>query len=106
MQLRPRRRLWLDYAIEQALEVSLKRGDRGAQLVRHIANQLAAASLGCLECAGHIVECRGQVAQFVIPASGHALRVVSVSESSARGHQPSYGVDDATGHKNAGRDGG
>src|SRR5713101_4678300 len=31
---------WLDHSVEQAFEVAFERGDRGAQFVRHIANDL------------------------------------------------------------------
>jgi len=44
----------LDHAVQQPLKIAFERGDRRAQLVRDIANQVAAPALGCLERTGHV----------------------------------------------------
>ena len=52
-------------AVDQVLEHGLQRGDRRAQLVRHVGDEVAAHAVGLGQLGGHLVERPGELADLV-----------------------------------------
>ena len=72
-------------AVDEVLQHRLQRGDRRAQLVRDVRDQLPALLVGGGEIGGHLVERDGELAHLVARRGPHPPRVV------APGHRPGRG---------------
>ena len=57
-------------AVDEVLEHRLQRGDRRAQLVRHVGDEVAAHAVGLGELGGHLVERAGELADLVARGRG------------------------------------
>ena len=64
-------------AVDEVLEHGLQRGDRRAQLVAHVGDEVAAQPIGLGELGRHLVERAGERADLVVRGGGDALREVA-----------------------------
>ena len=73
-----------DDAVAQRLEVALQVGQRRAQLVRRVGDEVAPHRLLALEAGGHLVERVGQAGQLLRAFARDAGRVVAVGDPPGR----------------------
>jgi hypothetical protein len=77
-----------------SLEVALQGGDRRAQLVRDIADELAPSPLRLLESAGHGVEALRHISKLVVTRDGYTFGIVAVGDTPAGDRQaPQWAAD-------------
>jgi hypothetical protein len=74
-----------DHPIAQRLEVALQVGQRGAQLVGRVGDEIAPHHLLALQAGGHLVERIGEAGDLLRPFSGDARRVVAVGDPAGGG---------------------
>ena len=61
-------------AVDEVLEHGLQRGDRRAQLVAHVGDEVAAQAVGLGQLGRHLVERAGERADLVVRDGGDAVR--------------------------------
>jgi hypothetical protein len=86
-----------EHAVDQAFHVPFDTGQRCAQFVDNVAEELAAHCFGLLQTHGHLIETHRQSVQFVgrrRVCHAHALVVVTVGNASAGEHHRAHRRDD------------
>ena len=79
----------LAHPVDEILEHGLQRGDRRAQLVAHVGDEVAAQPVGLRELGGHLVERAGERADLVVRDGGDPRGEVTARHRLGRGdHLP------------------
>ncbi len=98
-----------DDPVTDGLEVALQVGQRGAQLMRGVGDDVAPLALALLEGGGHLVEGVGQAGQLVRRRAWHARGEVPAGHAPRRGahfrQRPGDHAAEGDGQRHAGRDG-
>ena len=71
--------------VDHVLQHRLQRGDRGAQLVRHVRDQFAPLLVGRGQVGGHLVERVGQLADLVARGGPYPAGVVAAGHRAGGG---------------------